>query len=152
MLYLKLMISVIGAGVIGLVLRLVIENFDEIILGKKFEFKILLLFSPTTWLIGFGVVIFCWAIFWAGTGRSSLFQTTNTELLGKSGDGFSVESPLENSRFLTDTERDKYFTPFMYSTAQQVKNDGIPVRAILDKKGRLHCNFLSGAHCPMALI
>jgi type IV secretory pathway TraG/TraD family ATPase VirD4 len=56
------------------------------------------------------------------------------------------DSPLENSRFLTDKERDKFFPPFTYDTAQQCKRDGIPVRAIVDKKGKLQCNFMPGAH------
>ena len=51
-------------------------------------------------------------------------------LLGKGGKGDDVEGSLENSRFLTDAERDKYFPPFDYSDMSKVKKDGIPVRAV----------------------
>lgn len=63
-----------------------------------------------------------------------------------SGKAKGVDSPLENSRFLTDKERDKYFPGFNFEQAQQQKKDGIPVRAVLDKQGKLQVNLMSGAH------
>lgn len=63
-----------------------------------------------------------------------------------SGGMDSVDSPLENSRFLTDRERDKYFPGFDFSSAAESKKDGIPVRAVLDKRGHLQVNLLGGAH------
>ena len=87
-----------------------------------------------------------WAVFWAGSGRSNSGVRSMRGLLGR-GKNFAVkDSPLENSRFLTNQERDKYFPPFTYKTVGEVKRDGVPVRAILNKKGQLECNFMSGAH------
>ena len=63
------------------------------------------------------------------------------------GKGKGLDSPLENSRFLTDKERDKYFPGFRYSGASEVSKDGVPVRAVMDKKGReLEVNVCPGAH------
>ena len=67
-------------------------------------------------------------------------------LLGKKGKVDVVEGSLENSRFLTDIERDKYFPGHTYNQLSHVKKDGIPVRAVLDKKNNLQVNFLPGAH------
>ena len=63
------------------------------------------------------------------------------------GKAKGIDSPLENSRFLTDKERDKYFPGFRYSGAAAVSKDGVPVRAVLDAKGReLEVNVCPGAH------
>ena len=55
------------------------------------------------------------------------------------------DSPLENSRFMTDKERDKNFPGFTYDKAGECKKDGIPVMAMMDKK-KLKVNICSGAH------
>jgi 2-dehydropantoate 2-reductase len=87
------------------------------------------------------------SVVWIGGGHMTSSTGRGLGLLsGKKGNNAVDDSPLENSRFLTDKERDKYFPPFTYDTAQQCKRDGIPVRAIIDKKGKLQCNFMPGAH------
>ncbi|MBP5304730.1 MAG: type IV secretory system conjugative DNA transfer family protein [Lachnospiraceae bacterium] len=64
----------------------------------------------------------------------------------KKGLDARAEGALENSRFLTERERDKYFPGYTYQQLSTVKKDGIPVRAIVDKSGKMHINFLPGAH------
>lgn len=66
------------------------------------------------------------------------------KLLG--GEAMELEGPLENSRFLTEQERDKYFPAFEYHKADAIKKDGVPVRAVLDKRGNLQVNLMGGAH------
>ena len=64
-----------------------------------------------------------------------------------SGNANVLFSPLENSRFLTDKERDKYFPHFRFSGASEVSKDGVPVRAVLDSRGKeLEVNVCPGAH------
>ena len=64
---------------------------------------------------------------------------------GRGPDG--LLSPLENSRFLTDKERYKYFTGFSVSQDAEVRKDGVPVRAVLNNKGNeLEVNVCPGAH------
>ena len=47
-----------------------------------------------------------------------------------------VETNLENSRWMSDEERDKIFKPHKYSKLHEVKKDGIPVMAKLTDKDR----------------
>ena len=81
-----------------------------------------------------------------------VYFALNPDKIGKKGNllggkAESIEdSPLENSRFLTDEERDKYFPGFDYNDAIKSNKDGVPVRAILDEKGKLKVNILGGAH------
>ncbi len=56
------------------------------------------------------------------------------------------DSALENSRFMTDKERDFNFTPHEFSKLGESTKDGIPVRAVLDKKGKLQINLASPMH------
>ena len=114
--------------------------------GSGFEIDLTLLLKPGTWVIGYVVLFVFWFMLWLwpmvfggkGAGKG---------LLGTRGkDNVISDSALENSRFLTDKERDSYFPATTYEHLQEVKKDGVPVRAILDKKGKLEINFLSGTH------
>ncbi len=135
----------IGIVIIGYVIRLVMRNLGSLFAGNPFTWDVHLLIEPQTYGVGVVAIVLLWAIFWAGTTRSG--SSRSSMHMFRRGKGFEVEnSPLENSRFLTDAERDKYFPSFTYDTAEKVKNDGVPVRAILDKRGKLHCNFMTGAH------
>ena len=96
--------------------------------------------DPMTWALGWGVVLMV-LVLWLALGRR---KSGTKKLLGGAAKG--VDSPLENSRFLTDKERDKYFPGFDFDDAASSSKDGIPVRAVLDKKGHLQVNLLGGAH------
>ena len=71
-------------------------------------------------------------------------KTNTKKMLG--GEASELDGPLENSRFLTEQEREKVFPAFEYHQASDIKKDGGPVRAVLDKRGRLQVNLMSGAH------
>ena len=135
-----------GTVFMGYVLRVLFSNIGTILRGDPFEWHPGYLLSGHTYLAGFAFMAFVWAVFWVGSGRSGGSTRAMRGLLGRGKNSAVSDSPLENSRFLTDQERDKYFTPFTYSTIENVKKDGVPVRAILNKKGQLECNFMSGAH------
>ena len=138
-------IFILGSGAFGFVLRLVLKNINSVISGGKFRIYPSLLIQPSTWLTGLFAMALFFGIIWIGGGHMTRRNNVK-DLLGKGGKGDDVEGSLENSRFLTDAERDKYFPPFDYSDMSKVKKDGIPVRAVLDKRGKLHGNFLPGAH------
>ena len=93
-----------------------------------------------TWILSFIVLLVGPAVYYAVTPHS---KRTKKVLRGKAE---GIESPLENSRFLTEEERDKYFPGFDYDDAIKSKKDGVPVRAVLDDKGKLQVNILGGAH------
>lgn len=142
---LYLLLWLLGMAGLGFLLRSLLDNIGSLFSGGGWNWRLSLLLQPSTYIAGVLVMVFLWAIFWVGTNRSGS-SWNSMGFFGK-GKGYAVEdSPLENSRFLTDAERDKYFTPFTYETATQVKNDGVPVRAVLDKKKKLQCNFMSGVH------
>ena len=93
----------------------------------------------------FGLVV-CAVIWLFSSNNLDLLLGTGKGLLGKKGKVDVVEGSLENSRFLTDKERDKYFPGYDYNDLGECKKDGIPVRAVLDRNNHLRVNFLSGAH------
>ncbi|MBQ2575824.1 MAG: type IV secretory system conjugative DNA transfer family protein [Lachnospiraceae bacterium] len=115
--------------------------------GLQVDASILL--QPTTWGIGALAVLLIGIIYLlSGNNLDDVFGH-GRGLLGKKGKVDVVEGSLENSRFLTDKERDRYFPEHDYTELAKLtgpKNDGIPVRAVLDKKKNLQINFLNGAH------
>ena len=143
-LFINLVVVAIGILVIGYVVRLVLSNFGAFISDEPFRWYPIFLLQPATWLTGGMIVLVLWAVFWLGGGHMrGLF---NTGLFGGKAEDAMVDSVLENSRFMTDKERDKFFLQFDYDNAGQAKRDGVPMRAILDKKGKLQCNFMPNAH------
>ena len=136
-------IIVIGAVLIGFVVNAVIKAMPDIIAGNGFHMDPELLFTPTSWLIGLGVEAVLGAIYFISY---ALGSNSGKDLFSKDKDKASLESVLENSRYLTDKERDKYFPKFDSNTIGGMKKDGVPVRALLDKKGVLQGNFLPGVH------
>ena len=57
-----------------------------------------------------------------------------------------IEANLENSRWMTDAERDKIFTSCKYSELGGMKKDGVPIRALFDGKGDMKITFNSPCH------
>ena len=143
-LLINLVVVVIGMLVIGYVVRLVLSNLSSFFGDEPFRWNLLFFLQPGTWFTGAIVVLVLWAVFWLGGGHMrGLF---NGGLFSGKAEDAMVDSVLENSRFMTDKERDKFFPQFDYDNAGQAKRDGVPMRAILDKKGKLQCNFMPNAH------
>ncbi|MDO4733050.1 MAG: type IV secretory system conjugative DNA transfer family protein [Bacillota bacterium] len=143
---LNAIIIFIGTMVLGFLLRFFIANFGAILGGtEKIQWNLGFLLELETWAAGLIIMLFLFAIIWVGGGHMNRALAGGSVLGGK-GEKAMIESVLENSRFLTDAERDEYFPHFSYDIAKDVKKDGVPVRAILDKKGKLQCNFMPGAH------
>ena len=57
-----------------------------------------------------------------------------------------IEANLENSRWMTDAERDKIFTSCKYSELAGMKKDGVPIRALFDGKQDMKITFNSPCH------
>ena len=139
-------IFVFGSLLSGTLARFMLENIGASIAGEHGSFRVHMLLEPATWLIG--VVICCVILFiYAINGGFGKSGALGRSMLGSKGaDKDVVMGSLENSRFLTDEERDKYFPKFTYETLPQMKNDGVPVRAVLNTKGTLEGNFKPGVH------
>ena len=137
-------VFVISAPILGVALRFVVENIGNSVSGDPWVFRPQLFLEAATWIVGgalviLGVVIFTISGGFRGTVGGSLLK-------GKGAEKDAVMGSLENSRFLTDKERDKYFPAFTYESLAQTKKDGVPVRAVLDKNGQLVGNFKPGVH------
>lgn len=135
-------LGVVLAGLIGMVLYVPIFYPGVLYSGSATLADFLdpaTLLAPEAWFLG-GAVVLVLAVLYLALGKRSSFK----KLLG--GKANAVDSPLENSRFLTEKERDKYFPGFDLQDAAASNKDGVPVRAVLDKKGHLQVNLISGAH------
>ena len=101
-----------------------------------------LLLRWDTYLYGavIGAVIFlCWVLFAAPSAKRA------KKLMKSKAENF--ESNLENSRFMTEKERDANFEPHAFTKLAQSKKDGIPVYACYSKKKKeLNVNLASPMH------
>lgn len=130
------------SAVSGMVLSVPLLHASVLYNGAALSdfFQLASLTDPLTWALGWSVVLVV-LVLWLALGKR---KGGAKKLLGGQAEG--VDSPLENSRFLTDKERDEYFPGFDFDNAAASSKDGIPVRAVLDKKGHLQVNLLGGAH------
>ncbi len=137
--------ALVGGGVVGFIERTAVRGALSMIGGEGFAFEPSLFLKIGTWIYGWLTVFVAWIAVW---GWPMLFggKLPGLGLLGGRKNDIVDDSSLENSRFMTDEERDKNFPATTYEKIGTVKKDGIPVRAIMDKKGDLEINFLSGAH------
>ncbi|SDW35649.1 type IV secretion system protein VirD4 [Lachnospiraceae bacterium KHCPX20] len=141
--------AVVLSGVLGFVVKTSMNLITDLGTKKGLQVDASILLQPTTWGIGALAVLLIGIIYLlSGNNLDDVFGH-GKGLLGKKGKVDVVEGSLENSRFLTDKERDRYFPGHDYTELAKLtgpKNDGIPVRAVLDKKKNLQINFLNGAH------
>ena len=114
--------------------------------AEPFKFHPQYFIEPKAWLIGLAAMLAAGVVWLFSSNNLDLLLGTGKGLLGKDGKVDVVNGGLENSRFLTDKERDSYFAFHTYDELGKVNKDGIPVRAVLDKNKKLQVNFLSGAH------
>lgn len=150
---LKWILYALGAAIavvlVGWLIRAGWEFIDSWAMGEKAKVELAWFASPTTWLIGFIAGVAGFVVWLFSSNNLDKLLGTGRDLLGKDGKVDVIRGGLENSRFLTDKERDKYFPEHLYGDLKDlkdVKKDGVPVRATLDARGKLHVNFLNGAH------
>lgn len=62
------------------------------------------------------------------------------------GKAEGMDSVLENSRFMNDKERDSIFPGYNFAKSAAQKKDGVPVRAVYDKRKGLQINLASPTH------
>ena len=144
---LNIVIFLLIAVVSGFLLRTLISCIPKLMKNEDWEIDWGILLEFRTYLYGIAGAMGVLLI-WLLSGNNLdyfLFEKTGKLLKGKRNLDV-VKGSLENSRFLTDQERDKYFPEYVYSDLAKVTQDGIPVRAVLDKRNHLQVNFYSGAH------
>ena len=101
-----------------------------------------LFLKGSTWLYGLIVsvmVFMLYLVFHKPTAKQA-----KRMLKGKDD---NIDSSLENSRFMTDKERDSNFKPYRFTKINESKKDGIPVYAVFNKKKKeLELNLASPMH------
>lgn len=101
-----------------------------------------LLLRMDTYLYGVvasAVIFSCWILFAAPSAKKA------KKLMKSKVENF--ESNLENSRFMTEKERDNNFEPHKFTKLTESKKDGIPVYACYNKKKKeLDVNLASPMH------
>ncbi len=147
----RILAGIVIAGATGVLVRFAMDYTDTIGTGRSFSFDPHVIIELETWGIGVLAVVVIAVLYMLSGNNMDRMTGVGKGMLdkGKKGEVDVVEGSLENSRFLTDKERDKYFPGHDYSQLAELtgpKNDGIPVRATLDKKNHLQVNFLNGAH------
>ena len=102
------LIFVVASLFLGTLIRFIIDNLSAAVAGESWHFNWHWLVEALTWTIGLAIVILLGVVYALNGGfRSS--NKTNKMLKGKGGEKDRIEGSLENSRFLTDEERDKLF-------------------------------------------
>ena len=139
-----LLLAAVLSGLIGMTLSAPLFHANSFFEGgiTVSDFIDLSLLSDIrTWILG-GVVLLTLLVLWLALAKKG----PNMKNLLGGGKSHQEDSPLENSRFLTEKERDNYFPGFDFDKAASSNRDGVPMRAVLDKKGHLQVNVLGGAH------
>lgn len=128
-------VSVVG---IGYVLNNLLLNMETYLAGGPL-FRVRVLKDPGTYLYGAVFTAFI-VVLYFGLGKSKKSAKHIIQ-----GSRQQEGGPLENSRFMTEAERDKNFPAFTYAKAASAPGDGVPMRAELVGK-HLKINVSPGSH------
>ncbi len=135
-------VFVISVLTLGAIVAFVAENLRNIGSAQGTAFQLRMIFSLRSILTG--LVLTVGIVFITLVTRGG--HRSVGGILGKDDKDGDITSVLENSRFLTDEERDQFFPHYSFEELPKAKNDGVPVRALVDKDGKLQVNIMSGAH------
>ncbi|MCL2637771.1 MAG: type IV secretory system conjugative DNA transfer family protein [Oscillospiraceae bacterium] len=135
-------LAVLTVTVLGYFVSVLIENGSEILEANDYSllWEPSLLFELNTYIYGgviAGLLIALYFIYGNDSARRA-----KRMMKGKAK---GIESALENSRFMTDKERDFNFSLFDYGKLKNINKDGVPVRAVM-QGGHLKCNLASPMH------
>ncbi|MCQ2566500.1 MAG: type IV secretory system conjugative DNA transfer family protein [Clostridia bacterium] len=135
----QVVIFLLLSWITGYVILGIIFNFGNLIDKSPIDFMPDLLIKPYTVLAGMAVIAGLYLVTSNGIhfGKGIFSEGKNSDV---------EDSVLENSRFMTDKERNDIFPGFDYDKIKEQKADGVPVRAFMNKKGMLEVNYMKGAH------
>ncbi len=148
----RLVMIVYASAIIGFVIYALIRsafrfnniNWQVLFLGCLFDpvYWICLAVCAALILVLYGAVI---DKGFFGNAVRDLFRSRRG--LKGQGDLEVIEANLENSRWMSDRERDKIFSSPAYETLGESKKDGIPIRAIYHEKDNdIKLTFQSPCH------
>lgn len=136
--------GIVAVMVFGYLTALLLTDLVPIILTQDWGrlWNPGLLLKPAVWIYGAVVTVMVYMlylVFHVGTvKRAKRLLKAKEE---------SVESSLENSRFMSDKEKDDNFSPKRFTRLKEEKKDGIPVYAVYNKKKKeLNINIAKPMH------
>lgn len=136
----------LAVGVIGYGAAAAAEILPKAIAARNFGllWKPALWLQPSTWIYGIvAVAVVLLLYFLTKDGNSA--KKRKKYLMGSQRD--VVESSLENSRFMTEKERNDNFPRKEFTKLGEEKKDGIPVYAVYStKRKELNINLASPMH------
>ncbi len=97
------------------------------------------------YVLFFVLLLLFGALYAALAAKTDLRYFFRGGLRGKGALG-QIEANMENSRWMTDKERDSIFTPCRYSELSEMKKDGVPVRAMAEGSRDMRVVFNSPCH------
>jgi len=139
-------ITIAGMLVLGLLTQGVVLALSNYFANGVMSFTVAdvkELFSLNTILFGASEIAIIIAIVLV-SGNSFALKASNNMLHSKAD---RVESSLENSRWMEDSERNELFPKTQFSKLSELKKDGIPLYAVYNsKKKDMDINIISPAH------
>lgn len=137
--------AIVGEVLCTFLIGALFDNLLPAIKAKSLAvfFDPAVLLKPINYL--YGLIALVLIVLMYMINRPDSFARVKKSMSGSKTD-MVEDSALENSRFMTDKERDFNFTPHEFSKLGESNKDGIPVRAVLDKKGKLQINLASPMH------
>ncbi len=126
----------------GALLTNLVPAIKEKDLAMFFDISVML--DPLNYL--YGLIAMVIVVLMYMINRPDSFARLKKSMSGNKKSNAVEDSALENSRFMTDKERDFNFASHEFSKLGESCKDGIPVRAVLDKKGKLQINLASPMH------
>lgn len=136
--------AVAAIVVLGFLINSAVSNMKTYMETKSFMSFLTpkLLIDPKTYIFGFAVTalaVVLYFVFRKPTAKEGKRMMKGT------ADG--IDSPLENSRFMTQKEVDDNFPPYKFTKMNECKKDGLPVYAVYNKKkNEMQVNIASGMH------
>ncbi|MBR5116580.1 MAG: type IV secretory system conjugative DNA transfer family protein, partial [Lachnospiraceae bacterium] len=148
-LLITLLMGIVGVVVLGMVTGVLLASLAEWQAGESFHMVITprTLFGVTQLTYGVIEMAVLGALYLVY--RLSLTtESTNRLLKGRSsGEKDRVEGALENSRWMSDKERNELFPHRNFKKLGELKKDGVPLYAVYNPRSRdIDINIISPAH------
>lgn len=137
--------GVVGIVVLGGITAMSVNTFQELMITGKIESPFLnfgVYLNLMTWF--YGVIEMALLVLFSVVFSSNSFRQSKKMLKGKAK---QVEGVLENSRFMTDAEKNDLFPHKRFKALEEEKKDGIALYAVYsNKKKDMDINLSAPAH------
>ncbi|MCL2217168.1 MAG: type IV secretory system conjugative DNA transfer family protein [Defluviitaleaceae bacterium] len=136
------LLGLLAIAVGGYIVRTLLSNLMVLVTEQDYS----VLWNPAmfleleTYMYGAALIALC-VILWLVYGKND--AKSAKRMMSSKAKG--IDGALENSRFMTDSERDKQFKLYNYNELSNSTKDGVPLRAVLKGKD-MKVNLSSPMH------